>query len=135
MKATAASPKGMKDERYNDHDLVNLKCDPRLAEAFREQYPEILPGFYCGPACGYRPLKYFPVGHRPLPPVMLGAEGPAAVVDIRPPGLDVLEPAGDLVELPILDEPCPGLLEQEDRRPAGRRPARPCAARAVRHVL
>ena len=44
---------------------------------------------------------------------MLGAEGPAAVVDIRPPGLDVLEPAGDLVELPILDEPCPGLLEQE----------------------
>ena len=29
------------------HDLVNLKCDPRLAEAFREQYPEVLPGFYC----------------------------------------------------------------------------------------
>ena len=45
--AAVCSPKGMKDERYNGHDLVNLKCDPRLAEAFREQYPEILPGFYC----------------------------------------------------------------------------------------
>lgn len=45
--AAVCSPKGMKDERYNGHDLVNLKCDPRLGEAFREQYPEILPGFYC----------------------------------------------------------------------------------------
>ena len=33
-------------ERYNGRDLVNLKCDPRLAEAFREQYPDILPGYY-----------------------------------------------------------------------------------------
>ena len=24
-----------------------MKCDPRLAEGLREQYPEILPGFYC----------------------------------------------------------------------------------------
>lgn len=32
---------------YSGHKLVNLKCDPRLAEAFRAQYPEILPGFYC----------------------------------------------------------------------------------------
>ena len=38
--AAVCAPKGMKDERYNDHDLVNLKCDPRLAEAFREQYPD-----------------------------------------------------------------------------------------------
>ncbi len=44
--AAVCSPTGMTDERYNGHDLVNLKCDPRLAEAFREQYPEILPGFY-----------------------------------------------------------------------------------------
>ena len=35
------------DERYSNHDMVNLKCDPRLAEAFREQYPDILPGYYC----------------------------------------------------------------------------------------
>ena len=45
--AAVCSPQGMKDAAYNGHDLVNLKCDPRLAEAFREQYPEILPGFYC----------------------------------------------------------------------------------------
>ena len=32
---------------YGGHPLVNLKCDPRLAEGLREQYPEILPGFYC----------------------------------------------------------------------------------------
>ena len=45
--AAVCAPQGMKDERYNGHELVNLKCDPRLAEGFREQYPEILPGFYC----------------------------------------------------------------------------------------
>lgn len=45
--AAVCSPVGMKDERYNGHDLVNLKCDPRLAEGFRGQYPEVLPGFYC----------------------------------------------------------------------------------------
>lgn len=44
--AAVCSPKGMKDERYNDHDLVNLKCDPRLAEGFRADHPEVLPGFY-----------------------------------------------------------------------------------------
>ena len=32
---------------YAGHELVNLKCDPRLAEGFREQYPEVEPGFYC----------------------------------------------------------------------------------------
>lgn len=31
---------------YGGHELVNLKCDPRLAEGFRAQYPEVLPGFY-----------------------------------------------------------------------------------------
>ncbi len=45
--AAICSPNGMKDESYNGHTLVNLKCDPRLVEAFRNQYPEILPGFYC----------------------------------------------------------------------------------------
>lgn len=45
--ALTAVPAGMKDERYNGHPLLNLKCDPRLAEAFREQYPDaLLPGFY-----------------------------------------------------------------------------------------
>ena len=32
---------------YGGHELVNLRCDPRLAEPFRAEYPEILPGFYC----------------------------------------------------------------------------------------
>lgn len=32
---------------YGGHQLVNLKCDPRLSELFQAQYPEILPGFYC----------------------------------------------------------------------------------------
>ena len=45
--AAVCSPKGMKDEAYNGHDLVNLKCDPQKAELLRAQYPEILPGFYC----------------------------------------------------------------------------------------
>ena len=26
--------------------MVILKCDPRLAEAFRSEYPDIVPGFY-----------------------------------------------------------------------------------------
>lgn len=26
--------------------MVILKCDPRLAEAFRAEYPDIVPGFY-----------------------------------------------------------------------------------------
>ena len=45
--AVTAPPEGMKDGRYNGHPLLNLKCAPRLAEAFRAQYPDaILPGFY-----------------------------------------------------------------------------------------
>ncbi len=35
-----------KHKEYSGHPLVNLKCDPRLAEGFRETYPEVLPGFY-----------------------------------------------------------------------------------------
>ncbi len=32
---------------YGGHELVNLKCDPRLGELMRAEHPEILPGFYC----------------------------------------------------------------------------------------
>lgn len=35
-----------KYKTYGGHALVNLKCDPRMAEAYRETYPEVLPGFY-----------------------------------------------------------------------------------------
>ena len=78
--AAVCSPRGMKDERYNGRDLVNLKCDPRLAEAFRVQYPEILPGFYCDmrlfPLCGHRHVSLVPCPSRscpvPLHPYGLG---------------------------------------------------------------
>ena len=45
--AAVCTPRGMKDARYNDHDLVNLKCDPRRSELLRAEFPDILPGFYC----------------------------------------------------------------------------------------
>ncbi len=32
---------------YGGRELVNLKCDPRLSELLRAEYPDILPGFYC----------------------------------------------------------------------------------------
>lgn len=35
-----------KYQTYGGHPLVNLKCDPLLAEAFRREYPQVLPGFY-----------------------------------------------------------------------------------------
>lgn len=44
--AAVCSP-GPEHRTYGGHTLVNLKCDPRLAEAFRAEYPGIvLPGFY-----------------------------------------------------------------------------------------
>lgn len=35
-----------KYQTYGGHPLINLKCDPRMAEMFREQYPQVQPGFY-----------------------------------------------------------------------------------------
>ena len=34
--AAVCSPRGMRDAAYNDHDLVNLKCDPAEAELLRD---------------------------------------------------------------------------------------------------
>lgn len=45
--AAICTPDGMKNEAYNGHTLINLKCEPRLAELYRAEYPEVLPGFYC----------------------------------------------------------------------------------------
>lgn len=45
--ATMGAPQGMKDERYNGHLLMNLKCDPQRSELLRAEFPDILPGFYC----------------------------------------------------------------------------------------
>ncbi len=35
-----------KYQTYGGHTLMNLKCEPRMAEAYRQTYPEVLPGFY-----------------------------------------------------------------------------------------
>ena len=45
--AAICKPTGMKDQRYNDHPLVNLKCDPQRSELLRAEFSDILPGFYC----------------------------------------------------------------------------------------
>lgn len=37
------------DPKYAEHagrTMVILKCDPLLAEAFRAEYPDVVPGFY-----------------------------------------------------------------------------------------
>ena len=31
---------------YAGKDLLTVKCEPMLAEFYRQQYPEVLPGFY-----------------------------------------------------------------------------------------
>ena len=38
---------GPEHKTYGGHELVNLKCDPRLSELMQAEYPEVLPGFYC----------------------------------------------------------------------------------------
>lgn len=41
------------DETHAAHagrTMVILKCDPQLAELFRAQYPDVVPGFYCNKA-------------------------------------------------------------------------------------
>lgn len=31
---------------YDERELLTLKCEPLLSEAFRAEYPDIIPGFY-----------------------------------------------------------------------------------------
>lgn len=38
---------GPEHKTYGGHPLINLKCDPRRAELYRGEFPDILPGFYC----------------------------------------------------------------------------------------
>ncbi|MGM9607794.1 MAG: MmcQ/YjbR family DNA-binding protein [Oscillospiraceae bacterium] len=38
---------GPEHKTYGGHPLVNLKCEPRRAELYRAEFPDILPGFYC----------------------------------------------------------------------------------------
>lgn len=37
---------GPEHQAHAGRTMVILKCDPRLAEGFRAQYPEVVPGFY-----------------------------------------------------------------------------------------
>ena len=40
-----------KYEPHNGRSMVLLKCDPLLAEAFRKEYPDVVPGFYSDKRC------------------------------------------------------------------------------------
>jgi predicted DNA-binding protein (MmcQ/YjbR family) len=37
---------GPEHKGYDCRELLTLKCEPLLAEALREEYPDIIPGFY-----------------------------------------------------------------------------------------
>jgi Uncharacterized protein conserved in bacteria len=42
------------DPKYKPHDgrsMVILKCDPMLAEIFRNEYKDVVPGFYSDKRC------------------------------------------------------------------------------------
>jgi predicted DNA-binding protein (MmcQ/YjbR family) len=39
-------PSDKYDPAYAEKDIINLKCDPMLAEVLRVRYPGVLPGFY-----------------------------------------------------------------------------------------
>ena len=46
MFAGAMRPSDKYDPSYAEKNLLNLKCDPLLAERLREEYEDVLPGFY-----------------------------------------------------------------------------------------
>ena len=45
MFAAVCTP-GPEHKPHAGRTMVILKCDPRLAEAYRETYPDVVPGFY-----------------------------------------------------------------------------------------
>ena len=46
MFAALMHPSAKYDSAYAEKDLLNLKCDPMLAELWRKEHPEVMPGFY-----------------------------------------------------------------------------------------
>jgi len=46
MFAAFMQPDAKHDAMYAGKDLLNLKCDPDLAEVLRKNHSEIMPGFY-----------------------------------------------------------------------------------------
>ena len=51
MFAATMRPSDQYDPAYAKKDLLNLKCDPLLAEVLRKNHPEVLPGFYSDKRC------------------------------------------------------------------------------------
>ncbi len=49
--AALMHPTDKYDAAYAEKDLLNLKCDPLLAQQRRQQHPEVLPGFYSDKRC------------------------------------------------------------------------------------
>ncbi|MDD4849556.1 MAG: MmcQ/YjbR family DNA-binding protein [Gemmiger sp.] len=49
--AATMRPSEKYDPAYAEKDLLNLKCDPMLAELLRKEYTEVLPGFYSDKRC------------------------------------------------------------------------------------
>jgi len=49
--AALMQPGEQYDAAYAGKLLLNLKCAPAMAELFRAEYPEILPGFYSDKRC------------------------------------------------------------------------------------
>lgn len=37
---------GMRGQNSEGREILTLKCDPRLAEEYRERYAQIVPGYY-----------------------------------------------------------------------------------------
>lgn len=46
MYAATCRP-GPEHTDYDCRELINLKCDPARAALLREEFPDIIPGFYC----------------------------------------------------------------------------------------
>jgi len=44
-------PSDKYDPAYAEKDLINLKCDPMLADLLRKEHVEVLPGFYSNKRC------------------------------------------------------------------------------------
>lgn len=44
--AALMHPSDKYDPAYAEKNLINLKCDPMLAELLRNEHPQVMPGFY-----------------------------------------------------------------------------------------
>lgn len=51
MYAALLHPSDKYNPAYAGKDLLNVKCDPRLAELLRKEYPQVLPAFYMDKRC------------------------------------------------------------------------------------